>query len=488
MAGGLKDLTKNTFILASPKVLTFFLRLVSAKLNALYIGTFGVGIVNQIQSVQNQLGTFATQSLNMGAKKLIISHNTPEGKKYIPRIVTFFTLAVLAMSFIIYFSGFAFYDEFSTFFLGSDAKEYFIYVFIFFPMLTLIAVPQAVLGALQQYRYLAKAEMLIRLIAFLVYLPLILFFGLTGVVINIAFTIVLTFALFFYFMQVKASKDVDIEFYDFKRVGLPRKLLKELGIVSSTVGLLGIISVLVELTIRGTLATQLGMEQIGLYAPIIAWSGFFSSLFMPALYQYIFPRYGECETNAELVSVTNNAFRMITFLVIPFVLMMISIVRFLLPIMYSREFLGAAVYVPLHFAGILFTSWMAILKQIFIPTGRVKQLIPFALAEQALYLSVVLLLVGSIGLWSWALRFSAVPMVLFIAYYFFLAKKIGFRVTRDNLYLMLYGLVALSAVTYLEKTTNFSFLAALGLCLILYFFMQETEKAFFKEKLSRFIN
>ena len=44
----LKNIAKNTVILASPKIFSFFLKIVRAKINALLIGTTGVGIVSQL--------------------------------------------------------------------------------------------------------------------------------------------------------------------------------------------------------------------------------------------------------------------------------------------------------------------------------------------------------------------------------------------------------------------------------------------------------
>jgi len=479
---GLKDLAKNTFILASPKFLAFFLRIVTAKLNALFIGAFGVGIVNQIQSVNNQLSSFSVLSLNVGAKKLIVSHHNEEGKRYIPRIVTMFTLAILFFSLVVFILGLIFYDKLSAFFLGEDAKQYFIYVFVFFPLIALTTVPQTVLGALQKFRYLAGAEIIIKVISFLTFLPLIFFFGLTGVVINIAFTIVLTFGLFYYSMQQKAAKDEGMKLFNFKKIGLPRAMLRELGVVSSISSILGILAVFVELTIRGTLATKLGIEQIGIYAPIIAWSGFFSSLFLPALFQYIFPRYGKCESNEELVDVANSAFRLLTFLIIPFVLFVVSLVEFLLPLLYSKEFLAASDYFPLHFIGILFWTWMRILKQMFIPIGKIKELIPFALAEQILYLLVVLLLVDRIGLWSWTLRFSIVPLIIFIGFLLYMRKDISFRIEPGNALLMTYGILTICCIGYLRTVIAWSVLPAVLFSGLLYFFLRASEKRFLLDK------
>ena len=75
---GLKELSKNTFILVLPKIVTFFLKLVRSKLSAIYLGAVGVGVVNQVTIIGNKLSGLASMSLNVGAKKLIIQFNKDE--------------------------------------------------------------------------------------------------------------------------------------------------------------------------------------------------------------------------------------------------------------------------------------------------------------------------------------------------------------------------------------------------------------------------
>jgi O-antigen/teichoic acid export membrane protein len=266
----------------------------------------------------------------------------------------------------------------------------------------------------------------------------------------------------------------------FKNLKINKSSLKEFATISSASSILGLYGVFCHLSVRGILASNLGMEKIGIYVPIIAWSGFFSTFFVPALIQYIFPKYGKCATNNEIKTVANDGLRLVSFIILPFVLIIISFSDLLIPLFYSKDFLEATVFLPLHFIGIFFWTWMRVLKQIMIPTGKTKQLVPFAIAESSLYLLVVYLFVDKIGLWSWTLRYSLVPFLLFFSYIIYHIQTINFNIFRKNIFLMLYGLTASSLVYYIVLNIKGLYfmrgIIVLVLILVLYLFMQKRER------------
>lgn len=478
---GLKDLTKNTFILAGPSVVNFMLRIVKAKLNALLLGTYGVGIINQVQGVNTKLGGFATLALPVGARKQLVSHDNQKGAHLLPSIILLFFLTTLVLTLIVFVGGLIFKEEVSTFFLGKEAREYFLYLFIFIPFLTLDTVSRTIMGAFQSFSFMARSQFISLIVGFLLFLPMIYFYGLIGVLISLGFNLVFTFALNLYFSN-RSIRTKNIRVRWSARLDFP-KVFKEFSLITGVSSILGLLTVVVELVNRGVLVNAVGIDQIGLYAPLITWSAIFSTFFLPSLFQYIFPRYGQCESNEELRSVANDAFRMITFLIIPFILIVISTSRFTIPALYSKEFAEARTYFPLHFTGILFWSWMRILKQMFIPTGRLKQLTPFVIAEEVLYLIVIIGLVSQIGLWAWTIRFSLVPLALFIGYFIYLFRAINFRIEGHNLILMLYGTAMAILISWVDEFTPWSVIPAIGAAGSLWFFMRKKERAFASRKL-----
>ncbi len=479
----LRDLTKNTIILASPKIVSFFIKIFRAKLNAVYLGTLGVGVVNQIQNINNLIRGFGTLSLDVGAKKVIVSNINDGTFKNIPKIINLYIYLVLFFTLLMYLIGLLFYNPISTFFLGKAEQKYFIYIFIFYPLLTLRTIPETVLGAFQKFTLLAKSELILITVSFIFFIPLIYLYKIKGVIISLSLSIIIGFCVYTYFFFKELNQDQTYNFVIFKNIRVSKELIYEFISISGVFTILSFISVFVEIGIRGILANSVGLRQIGLYAPIIAWSGFFSSLFLPALFQYIFPKYGLCKTNEELIQLANNAFRLVTFLIIPFVLIILSNVKYLIPLFYSKDFLAASIYFPLHFLGIFFWTWGRILKQMFIPTGRIKVLSFFVIIEESFNLLVVLLFVNSIGLWSWALKFSLVPFIVFLLYLVYLRKEIKFLIKMKNIILMFYGVISLLIISYI----NNAFILAIIFSAILILFLSNSEKKFIILRIKKLI-
>ena len=102
----LKNLTKNSAILATPKVINFVLRLIKAKLSAIFIGTIGVGIVAQLQVIFNQLSQISLLAMTIGSTKLIAEENSKGKQEAIASIIKTICVLVLPLTIIIYLSGF----------------------------------------------------------------------------------------------------------------------------------------------------------------------------------------------------------------------------------------------------------------------------------------------------------------------------------------------------------------------------------------------
>jgi PST family polysaccharide transporter len=489
----LKELTKNTFILALPKVINFFLKLARAKLNAVFIGTEGVGIVNQLNEVLKRLGSFSTLSLNSGAKKLIVDYNKDRKKQFeLPKITGIFTLLVLGLVTVIFVIGLFFLDDLSSYFLKNQPKELFLIAFLVFPLLTMRSVPTTILNGLMEFKSISKSEITVTVIAFITFVPLVIYFGIKGAIANLVITNILFLLVFSYFTFYKTAKKRGQKLITFKKLRIEKSAIREFATISSASTFLGVYAVFCHLAIRGILASHLGMEKIGVYAPILAWSGFFSSFFVPALLKYIYPKYGMCETNEELKVVANDGFRLVSFIILPFVVILIAFKDILIPVFYSGDFIEAAVYLPVHFIGIFFDTWKRILRQIMIPTGRIKQLVPFAFIETSLYLLVIYLFVDAIGLWSWALRWSLIPLIIFISFLIYHFFTIKIRIYKGNIALMLYGLLASSLIYFFTlKVENLYLLKGamvLGLISLLYFFLKKHEKQVIYQYANKYIN
>ena len=123
---------------------------------------------------------------------------------------------------------------------------------------------------------------------------------------------------------------------------------------------------------RSIVVTQLGINKLGVYSPVITWAGLFTGFILPSIGTYLYPRFGEAKSNYEVIGVLNDAIRFVTLMMIPFLLLSIPIRFQIIPLFYSKQFITAGDYLPWHFLGTLFYLWMYVFTQAMTPTGRIK--------------------------------------------------------------------------------------------------------------------
>lgn len=472
----LKIIAKNTGLLAAPKVLNFSLKLIRAKLNAILIGTTGVGIISQLTIMQQYLSEIAIMRMNIGAKKLVAQKKDFEAET-IPDILKTYLYLIFPIIVVVLFLS-LFFSEFLTLFLlgQTEFNEYFLIVFMVFPLIALGSVSDIVLGGFKRFKYIASKEIIISVLSFLLFIPLVIFFSIKGAVVNIGLTIIISFTIGIYFAF---NKTLFKKGYSFKSIirSKYRKIYSKEIIWIGGIGLtMGYYKIFCELTSRSILVNQLGIDKIGMYIPIMAWADLFTGFVFPAIHQYLFPRLCEVRSNLEIIEIVNDVFRFMTFILIPFVFLAIPLRYCLIPLFYSQEFISAGQYLPLHFIGIFFLAWDHAIVQIFVPTGRIHKLVPIALVMQSLFLACIYFLTPKFGLWAWTIRFSFLIFIEFFALFVFLKFEIGFSIKRRNLCIMAFSIFGSVLIWSLKFDLLINLLIAILLIFISAIFLKKSEK------------
>ncbi len=485
----LKKITKITTILVFPKIVGFFIKLIRAKLNAIIIGIIGIGIVSQLQVVFNKLSQMSLLAMNIGCTKLIAEKNVGEKRDEIASIIKTISILVLPLTVIIYLSGFLFSKQITKLILGeNDLYKYFLIVFIVFPFITFASVLKSVLIGFKKIKYLAISELLLALITFVTFVPLIYYFHISGVVINYAISVITTFIIAYIFTLQKTLKSIGISLNDIVKSKYSKIYAKEILLIGSIGMTLGYYDIFYEITSRGILANQLGIAKLGLYSPIIVWGGLFTGMIFPSISQYIFPRLSETKSNKDVVSIINDVLRFLTFVVLPFILIGIAYKDIVLRVFYSSEFLEAAKYLPFHFFGILWFAWWFALMQIFTPTGRVKKYVPFGFSFTTINFGIIYFFVPVYGLWAWVATFSIVPVIAVITLAIYFKKEIGFSIKVENRKIMLYGVISTLLIIFLPISQKYLYFIGPLLVAGMYFFIKENEKIYLFAMVNKYLN
>lgn len=486
----LKKLAQATYILAVPKVLRFILKLGRGKLNALLLGTTGVGIISMVNVLIQKLSLMSQFSINNGFQKQIAENNNDQGIIKIPSIINtyLFTLIPIILLFLCF--SIIFYEKLSLFLLGEDIpSNYFLIGLIAFPFIVLTSAPRSILTGFKEFKYFARPELLTVIISFITYLVLIITLQTKGVIINLVLTVIFSLVFYSYFAYKKGllKRNIFIKKVFLKPSLFNRKFFNEIISIGGIGIFLESITFISEITIRGLIVSKLGVDKIGVYAPILAFNSIFTSFIFPSFWHYLFPRLSESKSNNEITGVVNDVLRLSTLLALPFVLLTITLRNILIPLLFSNEFIEASVYLPLHFIGIFFVAWMSIMRQIFIPTGRVKKSIPFHIGLYGTSLLSVFFFLDYIGLWTFTFRYSIIPLIVFVAFWIFFRKEINFRIKSRNLYLMLYSVFSTILIIILSKIFWLGLICSLLFIALLWYFLSLNEKEFLVSKVNKIL-
>lgn len=486
----LKILAKNTIILASPKVLKFFVGILRAKFIAVFLGLTGAGIIDQLQDTITQIRNFTLSGLSDGMVKLIAQQNGIEiDIAKVASIIKTYLIMIIPITITVTILGYIYADEITVYILGDiKYKLYFQIGFAALPLTILSSTARALLKAYKEIRSFATAEILIIIINLIIFLPLVYFYRIPGGVVYVTLSFLVTFLVIFFLMKKNVFKKHNITFSDIKNALFSKKYFKELLTFVSFGIVGGIFYIFTEVTIRAIVVNDLGIDKLGLYTPITRWSNLFLGFIMPAIYTYLYPRLSEAKSDKEIVDVVNDVFRLFTFMALPFIIIGISIRQWIIPLFYSKEFIEASIYLPYHFSTLMFVIWSSIFAQIFWPTGRLKNQFIFVIFINTLSLVLIYYLVPIHGLYGYLTKFTIVPLITIVMYFLFWRNRINFKFKKENVKIMLYSILCSVLLLVMKDNVIYLQLLSIALIIVLFFLLKKQEKEFLFNKLKRIFN
>ena len=204
----LKILAKNTLILASPKVLKFFVGILRAKFIAIFLGLTGAGIIDQLQDTITQIRNFTLSGLSDGMVKLIAHQNGIEiDVQKIGSIIKTYLVMIIPITITVTILGYIYANEITLYIFGDiQYKLYFQIGFVALPLSILSSTAKALLKAYKEIKSFATAEIFIIIINLIIFLPLVYFYKIPGGVVYVTLSFLVTFLVVFILMRKNVFK------------------------------------------------------------------------------------------------------------------------------------------------------------------------------------------------------------------------------------------------------------------------------------------
>ena len=485
-----KTLLKNTSFLAGTRMIQFLTGLVRIKLIAYYLGTLGTGLVGQLSFLTQKMSQFTLLSMSEAVVKQIAENkNSPESIQLINSAYKAYFLLVGSFMLVSSILLFLFSEYLTIYVFGDLSYISYFYIGLFsFPVLILDSIPFSILKAFKDVKAIAKARIIIVIINLVIAVPLILIFKLDGAIAFVPLSYIVNLLVNFIFAQNNYFKKLKINLFSILNAKMNRSFLKEL-LVFSTFGLtVGVFAIISEFVCRSIVVTTLGVESIGLYSPIIMWASMITGFILPSFSTYLYPRFCEIKSNKEISSLLNDGIRLGTFVLIPLLFIGIPYKNFFISLFYTDEFLGASIYLPYHFLGVVFYVWWYVFSQSMTPTGRIKQHGIFLIIYFALDMVVTYFFVKEIGLYGWMLKHIVSPFVFFWVYLIYAKKNMGLIMDRANsilmIYLLLSATILISVDLFLVNLTFINYILGPILLVLVIVFLKKDEKAFLRKKIN----
>ncbi len=487
----LKKLVKNTSYLAGTKVVQFVAGIIRSKLNAVFLGTVGVGIVNQLTFLSSKMGQFTMLSMSEAVVKQIAENKEEENVSTIVA-ASLKSYIVLVFSFMLV-SGSIFYifsDQLTNYVLGDTKYKAYFYIALFsFPLLIINSIPFAILKGFKDIASISKARIAIIISNLIVFVPLVYFYRLTGAVVFIPISYVITLFSNYYYVQKYHLRRLGIDLSFIVKTKFNRVFSKEILLFSGFGLFVGTYGIFSEFACRSIVIENLGVGKIGLYSPVITWAGLFTGFIIPSFSTYLYPRFAETKSNKEISGIINDAIRLGTFALMPFLFLAIPFRYIFIQLLYSKDFLEAGNYLPYHFIGMVFYVWWYIFVQAMTPTGHIRYHAFFFTLYMTLDMIVTYSTVPYFGLFGWTLKHMVSPLIFFFIYYYFWYKRVRFSFDISNIKIMVYILAGSVLLIFWNKYFNNSIIQyILGPVLLSmsWFFLKRKEKQFIISKFKYF--
>lgn len=485
----LKKIIKSTSFLVSSKAVQFIIGIIKSKLGAIFLGTNGMGIYSQVSYLTTMISQVTLLSMNDGLVKQVAQNKDNQGFLQILKgLVRSYSLLIAFSVLIVFSLCLIFAKPLTIFFLGDyDSLTYYLIGITGVPVLIINSLSFALLKSYKATKEISRANIFSSVLSLCCFVPLVYFLGILGSVISVT----LNFAIVLYINNYQARKIVfektGLKFRDLFKAKTEKKYNRELLYFAFFGATTGLIYIGAESVCRSLVVNSLGIDKIGIYSPVIAWSGLLTGFIAPAIQLYLFPRFSECKSNIEISGIINDYFYLITFLMIPFLCLSIPFRNILIHTFYSKEFIEAGKYLPWHFIGLLFYMYWNILAMVLTPTGRIKTHGLFVTLMSLINVGIVFFLVPHIGLYGWMLKFIISPVLFSLVYFIYLKNQVDLKLSAKNLFLIAYAVVVSLVLIAVDSSIVKYFL-----CFILagasLFFLSKHEKQVMIEKLTTTFN
>lgn len=436
--------------LSAARALRYLTMPVTAKVNALFLGTAGVGVMSQVNAVGTAAAVLSTNTVSDGAARLLSrSLAGQSGVATIDprRVLGTFTAYVLLVNAVFLGAVLVGARAIAGGLLGDRALAGILVLFAFsLPLAAMDEVVNATLRGASCFGAMSTSMAVGSVVALVVSVPLVVRFGLFGAVLALALTrllsLVIRVLLAWRALSLRGIRPLCWPTID-------RAVARELRGYIGTTMVMGLAAAGLSLATRLVMVGRVGINGVGVYAVVLVFAGLVPELVGIPIATVLLPQLSVLQDGEARNALVNRVLRMACASAVLLVGAMLSLRHLGIRLVYTSDFDGAGIVMGPHLIGVAINALAGTIGVLYYSLPRLRALVTVEISCQAVLLGLTWLLARPFGLWGISFAYLAMYGIGFTANCAFLSRVAGLRIGATLLRVALPAIAFLAVLSWL---------------------------------------
>ena len=445
-----KESLKKTGLVGGGQILNILFGLIKTKVAAIILGPAGIGLIGLFMNAMDTVRTIAGMGLSFSGVRDLAIANAEEGKSRVEQTVAVYIKWSLLFSFLGFILMMVFAETLGTYIFKNRSYTFEIRLLgtaVFINILS--ASFSAILQGLNEIGKMVKAGIYGNLLNTVIAVLLYYLFGEAAIVPVIITTATINLVCAFYFFR---TLSITVLSWPTFRDSFPKvKLMIKIGFFTVVVA---VFDQVVGLYLKSYLTEKGGMEVVGFFTTAFTIGSVYLSLVMGAVGTEYYPRLSAIQHDNEKINEALNVqLNIVLMLAVPLIISMIVFGKFVIILMYSKEFLEALPLLQYYLLGDIckIIAWPC--GFIILAKGMGKVYIWSSIIYTVLYTGLIIFLYPVYGIKIIGISFLIMQFLSAVFYYLFVYINFRIKLNRANFRNALY---AATAATFVLILSHFS--------------------------------
>jgi O-antigen/teichoic acid export membrane protein len=345
-----KQIIKSTSIFGGVQFVNIIIAVVRSKFVAIYLGPSGMGIVGLLTNTTSLIASITNLGLGTSAVKNIAEADSSGDKNKISMVIAVFRRLVWITGLLGSGVVFVMSSWLSEVTFGNNKfTAAFMWLSVTLLLNQLSSGQMVVLQGLRQIKLLAKSNLVGSFAGLIISIPIYYQYGKEGIVPVLIFTSLFGFILSYYF---SSKINIDKALITFKDITTEGRTMLAMGFLIS---LTGIMDQFIAYVTRIYISNQGNIEIVGLYSSGFTIINTYVGMIFTAMLTDYYPRLASAsDNNIKSKEIINEQAEIAILILAPLVIGFLFMIKYLILLMYSKEFLAIDKMIYWAMLGMLF--------------------------------------------------------------------------------------------------------------------------------------